>query len=185
MATKNIVRSNIVSQVPYFITAQYTSDANNAVVKLVDTFRYYNNQTVDRDLYGALNINASFNGAHADWKYKTIALTAAPTSQVDKNAVVFAGGDEALFSAGSYFRVKSTGELVLVDSVNTTTHTVYFRRQLFDTAPTTFAAGDVLFQMNTIEVIPTQTVVGTNDDGFIEIWANPMLGPSRTGFFTH
>jgi len=182
MATKNIVRSNIVSQVPYFITAQYTADANNAVVKLVDTFRYYNNQTVDRNLYGAVNVNATFNGKHAEWKYKTITLTAAPTAQTDKYAVVFAGGDEALFEAGAYFRVKDTGEIVLVEKVDTTTHTVYFRRELFGTASTTFASGDVLFQLNVIEVVPT--VTGTaNDSGFVEIWANPMIGPSQTGYF--
>ena len=42
MAVKNLVRSNIVSQVPYFITFQFEEDTVKPTIKLVEMWRYYN-----------------------------------------------------------------------------------------------------------------------------------------------
>lgn len=150
---KNLVRSNVVSQVPYFITFGYDNAATKPVINLTEMWRFYNNQTVEIPLYGATNINASFNGKHAEWAYKYITLTGSVTN-TDKFAPVFTNGDEALFTAGVYFQSKQNGEIILVEKVDTTTHTVYMRRALFNTEAADFNNADVFYQLNTIEVTP-------------------------------
>lgn len=152
---KDMVKSNVVSQVPYFITFAYENAETKPQIKLTELFRYYNNQTTAIPLYGATNISATFNGKHADWNYKEIALTGAVTSTV-KEAPVFSNEDEKLFEAGSYFEHAGTGEIVLVERVDTTNHIVYMRRALFNTKAIDFASGDKFFQLNTIEVAPDE-----------------------------
>lgn len=150
---KNLVRSNIVSQVPYFITFGYDNADTKPVVNLTEMWRFYNNQTVEIPLYGATNINASFNGKHAEWAYKAITLTGAVVND-DKYALVFENGDEALFTAGVYFQSKQNGEIILVEKVDEVAHVVHMRRALFNTVAADFNAGDIFYQMNTIEVTP-------------------------------
>lgn len=90
---KDMVKSNVVSQVPYFITFAYENAETKPQIKLTELFRYYNNQTTAIPLYGATNISATFNGKHAEWNYKEITLTGAVTSTV-KEAPVFSNEDE-------------------------------------------------------------------------------------------
>lgn len=138
---------------------------------LVDIVKALNqSQTFTNPLPGMWNVSLTYNGAHADWAYKTVTLAAAITTAENVPAIGTAGAaDFAAIEAGSYYQNLTTGEIFYVNNKEGTA-TIHMVRGLFGTSIAAISAADEIVCMNTVEYTPTE-------DGFGMFFYTPMPQP--------